>query len=348
MWVSNGLQARGARIAFLVEKTARRSCRKYETVTSITDAYEHEGYASMSLDMFRNRYFIQAIMNTRMNDASRFLEIGPGADAKLTRYILSVDDRLSNPPQTEIHVTAIEVNPNSFDKAQYVLIGFDRVNLILGDAAEVLKTNPKSFDCTVAEVIGFVASCEGQCRLLRAVAPHMDGCMHIPQIFGTYLCAYSGDEPEVHEFHRCRHVAFERFYKKAHVIKDRRLVMEEWNANEICASDDIVYEFDSSIEVKDACALVGFIELRQATDRGLVMCSSAPWEVRKHRAENWDVFVLPFKSRISGTIELHSVPRVFGMHPSYDITIQNSATTIRMNLTLDRLLHCLRLGARAN
>ena len=124
--------------------------------------------------------------------------------------------------------------------------------------------------------------------------------------------------------------------------------MEEWSANEICASDDTVYEFDSSIEVKDACALVGFIELRQATDRGLVMCSSAPWEVRKHRAENWDVFVLPFKSRISGTIELHSIPRVFGMHPSYDITIQNSATTIRMNLTLDRLLHCLRLGARAN
>ena len=318
--------------------------RKQETVTAMTDAYDDEGYASMSMDTYRNRYFIQAIMHARKNGASRFLEIGPGADAKLTQYVLNVDDRLLRPPSMPVSVTAIEVNPKSFTKAQSIL--GDRANLVLGDAVEVLKTNSNSFDCMLAEVIGFIASCEGQCRLLRAVAPHMGEPMCIPQIFGTYLCAYSGNEPAVDAFHRCRHVAFHRFYKKAHVNTHARLTMEEWNANEVCMSNRTDYTFDTSMEVTDACALVGFIELRQITSEERVMCSSAPWETRKHRAENWDVFIIPLKSRISGPIRLRSSPHVFSAQPSYDLEIHHGGSVTYTSLTLDNLLECVRLGGR--
>lgn len=318
-----------------------------ETVTTITDAYDNEGYASMSMDTYRNRYFIEAILHARLNGASRFLEIGPGADAKLTQYVLNIDDRLRRPPSTPVSVTAIEVNPSSFEKA-HSIIG-NRANLVLGDAVEVLKTNANSFDCMLAEVIGFIASCEGQCRLLRAVAPHIQrekGPMCIPQIFGTYLCAYSGSEPKVNAFHRCRHRAFERFYAKAHVNPRDRLTMEEWNADEVCASKRNEYSFDTSMEVTDACALVGFIELRQYTSDQRVMCSSAPWESRKHRAENWDVFVIPLNGRISGLIRLCSSPCVFSAQPSYDLKIHYDGSVTHIKLMLDNLLNCVRLGAR--
>ena len=74
---------------------------------------------------------------------SRFLEIGPGADAKLTHYILSARPEVAPAQQTSSSVTAIESNHNRFEKARVELERYNRrrggrATVILGDALTIL------------------------------------------------------------------------------------------------------------------------------------------------------------------------------------------------------------------
>lgn len=333
-----------------------------ETVTEMTDAYDDEGYESMSLDTYRNKYFIDAILDVRLKGATSFLEIGPGADAKLTRYVLDIDSRIDeevkikrneifrNPTQ----VLAIEINQQSFERASEQLHKYkNRIDLRLGDAIQVLEQQKKGkqmFDCMIAEVIGFIASCEGQCRLIRAVAPYLNENVNyfIPQIFGTYFCAYKGDNISTDPFYRCRHKAFTRFHKHGLVVQDKRLILEEWNSVDLLKeaktsnAKESSIKFQSSIHVEEVSSLIGFIELKQSEN---IMCSSASWSPRKKRAENWDLFILPFSKKVTGTLRMESTPQVFGLHPIYkfDIFLDDKPLS-HFEISLNDLLTCRRYG----
>lgn len=340
-----------------------------DSVLSATTLYDQEGHGSMNVDLARNRYFIKAIDEAWLQGASNFLEIGPGANAKLTMLILNVDTRLLDHPlgierravedegafvtrsrshagSTRPRVTAIEFNPRSAAKARQ-LVG-NRCVVMEGDAATLLSNGSVSasdFDCILAEVIGLVASCEGQCRLLMAAGPQAEPLVHIPAQFGTYFCA-SSEEARLDEPYRRRR----RGFGSSRVAGGARLTLEFWDAKEICKMANTLTEaserkFITTISVSDAKCLIGFVELRQEGSPHPVWCTSAPWAETTHAALNWDLLVLPLSRRVSGRIRMVSDVRPFGLHPSYQIQVfdeQNEALFSGI-VTLDSILKMVRV-----
>ena len=283
-----------------------------EGVAGATIAYNNEGYVSMSMDHNRNRYFIKSI-NKIKESVDDFLEIGPGADAKLTDMIL--DDPIGAQPRFMMidgepklrltTVTAIESNEDSFWKAREYLQKYNtknpRATVIYGDANELLEeyTGPK-FGCVVMEIIGFVASCEGQCSLLRSVAPHLrPGAFAVPARFGTFLCPYTGerffDDDQVP--FRVRNRSADNHLEKSELHPGKRLTLEDWDAKNIeeGVQSDSSRVFESTVDLPEqSTALVGFIELHNEDQ----WCSSGHW-TRRNRATNWDLFVVPLPEGIT-------------------------------------------------
>ena len=286
-------------------------------VFNATALYDDEGYDSMSLDRYRNLFFIRALQHERrVHESARFLEIGTGADAKLTRYILNLDypvDRcvVEDPPL----VTAVEMNPLSFDKAVAKLGRCARLDMRLGEATTVVGRH-ESFDCVVAEIIGMIASCEGQCRILRHLPASTD--RFVPQTFATLLYAYSGSACTTTQLHRCRSRRFGRAFQKKNVATDVHLVLEDWDALRVHQggySDEQV--FRSQMDVTNACALIACVEMTYED----LSCSSAPWAPRARRADNWDVVILPLPRRVSGRLCLYSSTRVADAVPKYALDL---------------------------
>lgn len=81
-----------------VNKKAMSRVKKRDTVLSLLKHYTAEGvgYGSMSQDTHRNEYFKSAMDEIWKQGATKFLEVGPGADAKLTKYVLGIKDRFLN------------------------------------------------------------------------------------------------------------------------------------------------------------------------------------------------------------------------------------------------------------
>ena len=324
-------------------------------------------------DAKRNRFFILALCNARREGAVSYVEVGPGADAKLTRYILDVGRRVGMPDDTR--VVAIEANARSLEKAREELrrYGGDRVQLRGGDAAKLLPG--MRADCLVAEVVGFVASCEGQCRLVRAASSlfpsssaHSLLSRFVPLRFGTFLCPYSGpvSSPLGEEgdatggLYRCRHTSFRRKFGTKHVDPSLRLVLEEWDSASIVAAegrggvpteaegDESLLSprvFESHVMLSTpATAFVGFIELRQREEEEGVFCSSAPWAEAAHRATNWDVSVLQLPRPMRGRVSLRSEVSAFGPTPTYALSFEDEeGTRVRFRFGLRELVEAVRV-----
>jgi hypothetical protein len=333
-------------------------------VDDLPDLFSEEGYASMSLDAKRNRFFILALCNARREGAVSYVEVGPGADAKLTRYILDVGRRVGMPDDTR--VVAIEANARSLERAREALRGYggDRVQLRGGDAAKLLPG--MRADCLVAEVVGFVASCEGQCRLVRAASSlfssssaHSLLSRFVPLRFGTFLCPYSGpvSSPLGEEgdatggLYRCRHASFRRKFGTKHVGPSLRLVLEDWDSASIVAAEGrragesllSPRVFESHVLLSTpATAFVGFVELRQREED--VWCSSAPWAEAAHRATNWDVSVLQLPRPMRGRVSLRSEVSAFGPTPTYALSFEDEeGTRVRFRFGLRELVEAVRV-----
>lgn len=328
-------------VTFRVSPSWHASRNAAAYVTKMTDAYDEEGYESLSMDLYRNRYFIMAIASIRNKGLSNFIEIGPGSDAKLTHYILEPRPDLVNAKFHDASkVVAIETNRKSFEKATQSLRHYDknRAKLIYGDAVKVLaNASGQLFDCLVAEVIGFVASCEGQCRLVHAVKPLIKSSGEfVPRRFSTYLVPYTGELPKAiskANIIRVRHRAFTRLLKNKHVEKNDILTLEEWDSKTIKAGKLATFHSTAKMPI-GVTALVGFIRLEQGKSSD--WCSSAPWAANRHRATNWDNFVIPLPPHFSGIeIHLESKTSTFQENPHYSLQFTNTAQTNRAPLKLE-------------
>ena len=310
-------------------------------VAEMTDAYDEEGYESMSMDTYRNRYFIMAIASIRNQGLSDFIEIGPGADAKLTHYILgSRSDIVNAKFRDASKVLAIETNRKSFDKATQSLRHYkNRAKVIHGDAVKVLaNASGQLFDCLVAEVIGFVASCEGQCRLVYTVKPFIKPAgKFVPRRFSTYLVAYTGELPAAvrkDNIIRVRHRAFTRLFKNKHVEKNIILTLEEWDSETIEAAMPATFHSTAKMPF-GVTSLIGYIRLDQGKSSD-AWCSSAPWHAKKHRATNWDIFVIKLPPHFSGSkMHLESKTSTFQDNPHYSLKFTNTTRTTSAPLMLN-------------
>jgi len=283
-------------------------------VIQATGLYDTEGYDSMSLDRFRNLFFLKSIIQAcSVNNCRSFIEFGTGAHAKLTKMILDIHRHIGN---CDAHVITYEVNPASARSAHRLLASYGaRVKLVLGDIVD-MQTMDVAHDCLIGEVIGCIASCEGQCRILSRLRDCQVRC-YIPGRFGTYACAYTGVTPALSCPHRCRGRTFARIYGNKHVQQTSQLTIEEWTARDVHLYGCHNEPFVSEIVVRDASAIVSFIVLDQSTD--CLTCSSAPWTERRARAENWDVFVFPLTQRVTGRLRMRSLVNAVSVDPSYRI-----------------------------
>lgn len=316
--------------AFRMQKGGQESSKTtFEGVVGATANYDDEGYDSMSLDHNRNRYFIDSINGVKDN-VTDFLEIGPGADAKLTKMIM--EDQIGDQPRFPT-VTAIESNKYSFEEAKKKLKKYNarrrkRATVMYGDANEVLgkKLEGSPFGCVVMEIIGFVASCEGQCSLLRSVTPHLrKDAFAVPARFGTFLCPYTGGRFGHQVPFRIRNLSANKHLEKSKLHPEQRLTVEDWEAVKIeeGVQGDSSRVFESTVDLpEDSTALVGFIELRN----GDLWCSSGHW-TGKNGATNWDLFVIPLPEGVTqGPLSLTSTVRAFTTEPTYTLAFSAGET----------------------
>ena len=361
----------------------RTPVRKNAFVANMTDAYDTEGYKSMSGDIARNDYFIHSIgeirnanrsstgvrrLSTTNDSITKFIEIGPGADAKLTHYILSSREDVFPNVRFKSTVLAIEVNNNSAIAAERHLSQYNtraftreipvRVKVEVGDAVEVLKKHTlvepfkPPFQCMVAEVIGYVASCEGQCRLVRAVTNvnRMTPEFFVPLNFSTYLSPYTGTLPDDWKkaivaskkgVVRIRHLSAKRHLHSKDISQDK-LILEEWNSLTLNHKGEEV-NFESSVnawsgKMSGYCLFVGFIQLDQGPDSP--WCSSKPSERKKRRATNWDnLLILLPRTFADNNVTLKSSINPFLDNPTYVLNFSAKDVTHKISFTTKDLFN---------
>lgn len=165
-------------------------------LASTVRAYDEEGYEGMTYDRERNEAYVRGIeeaLGSARDGVRRVLEVGPGADAVLTRMALDAHD--------SVQVVGIEGNPRSAMSARRVLAarGYDakRVAILqalstavdvrgLRDPAAVARVWQP--DALLHEILGYFASREGAVYVLRDLLNRLpQRPRHMaPSTFGTF------------------------------------------------------------------------------------------------------------------------------------------------------------------
>ena len=164
-----------------------------DSLRSSLAIYDVEGYGSMSGDIHRNRAFQRAFadfseMRRQQHNAKKHrpgydvLEIGPGADAFLTKMLLR-----TNP---DLRILAVEGNARAAERA---IISLRDAGFFAGsvDVINDLASDAPAWDFAliVHEILGYFASREGVCHVmrdLRARLPPSKTRKFIPSCFGTF------------------------------------------------------------------------------------------------------------------------------------------------------------------
>jgi hypothetical protein len=186
--------------------------------------YNDEGYECMSHDAVRNVRYDLAVSQRVREGKRKWLEIGPGAHAKLTKMVLK------NHGTT---VVAVEGNPLAAEEAKHQLAGFgDAAKVICGlstDAHAIQQIRGASYTL-VQEILGLLASSEGICAILadlRKSAIQLDAL--VPTRAATFcapalLCGLRSAE-EVYVAEDCfvlfRKLAIEKAWKATGGTGDR-------------------------------------------------------------------------------------------------------------------------------
>jgi hypothetical protein len=173
----------------LQEDSVRRSSSQLVSIERC-GVYDEEGYSTMTHDRPRNSVYSEAIRRASMSGRKAFLEIGCGADACLTRMVLS---------QKGTSVFALEANHSSAKAAAAVLA--DNYESFRFSIVPKLSTSNelKSFyaalrdggvDVVLQEVLGYIASREGIVPIFRHLQRNLDlsqsGCIAIPSHCATF------------------------------------------------------------------------------------------------------------------------------------------------------------------
>ena len=151
------------------------------TIQKDLEHYDANQYEVMCCDQYRNTFFQQAIDEASTKYTS-WLEIGPGADACLTKMVL-------NYPKNTI--TAVEGSHKAYNKFMTKMNGMiekKRVTPVSGYAGSANVKLHKQHEVLLSELLGHWASSEGYCEVLRQCGIRYPSFKHvIPEFFGTML-----------------------------------------------------------------------------------------------------------------------------------------------------------------
>jgi hypothetical protein len=177
------------RCVSLQEDSFRRSSSQLVSLERC-GVYDEEGYSTMTHDRPRNSVYSEAIRRASVSGCKSFLEIGCGADACLTRMVLS---------QKGTSIFALEANHSSAKAAAAVLAdNFDsfRFSIVpkLSTSSELkdfyAALRDGGVDVVLQEVLGYIASREGIVPIFRHLQKNLDfsqtGCIAIPSHCATF------------------------------------------------------------------------------------------------------------------------------------------------------------------
>lgn len=190
-------------------------CTTYDTLADTVQAYDTEGYFSMTYDKVRNRVYQQALYHRLQKQPhAHVVEIGTGAALVLTTLVLQA------PPHTAT-LFALEANQKAFHQAQkqqktWTKAFKQRCVLYpsLSTAPEILLTQQyQKADVILHELLGYLASCEGVVAVLwdiwtRRNRPTMEvfpayiATCFTPTFFVPQRYAFAVENPSVRLLHR--------------------------------------------------------------------------------------------------------------------------------------------------
>lgn len=168
---------------------------RMSTLADMCAVYDDEGYAVMTQDTARNAAFRAAIAAAVAAGCTAWLELGPGADAVLTRMVLAAS------PATRI--VAVEGNRRSAAAAERALaaVGCGRAKIVHALSTDFDVAGDEDIATTIHavlhEVLGYFASCEGVVFAardwLRRRSP-LRCAAWLPSTFGTFYAPALLDE----------------------------------------------------------------------------------------------------------------------------------------------------------
>ena len=154
--------------------------------------YNEEGYGNMTLDFPRNTRYLAAIRHHVAKGKLRWLEVGPGEDAVLTKMVMKAGDD----QDTETQILSIEGNAKAVPKARQKLKQYGA----RARTVSALSTDQDAVDAIhaygtvqgiVQEVLGFFASSEGAAFIvaeLKKEASLSTASVCVPTRAATFCC----------------------------------------------------------------------------------------------------------------------------------------------------------------
>lgn len=159
--------------------------------------YNEEGYGNMTLDMPRNARYRAAIEYHVQQNKRKWLEVGPGEDAVLTKMVMQADD--------DTQILAIEGNAKAVPKARAALKQFKaRFQIVSAlstdDDAVAAMQAYGTVQGIVQEVLGFFASSEGVAAILAGLkrdAALAASVVFVPRRAATFCCPIYFTQPRL-------------------------------------------------------------------------------------------------------------------------------------------------------
>ncbi len=295
--------------------------------------YTENGYQSMDSDVFRNKWFQDALIYFSSQHCHNWLEIGPGASGTLSRMVLDAS--------AENCLTAIEANSDSAECVRDILSVYgDRVSVLNAFAETATIPSDNCYNGLVAEVLGHFASSEGYIFILNSCKARLkDTVAFIPEAFGTLFVPVDlsrlGSGSECYDLAKVgpRILQFNRFPFSLTQLSNSHGIMESYETREVIANRKLgPYKFLSEVRIDrsgsfDGIAFYIFLENknigRTTSNRDLPnMCT------------NWLNIFLPVDStvvsegeRISCETTVHT--QLYGVKYDFSITVSNKCGKCR-------------------
>jgi len=115
-------------------------------------------------------------------DGQRWLEVGPGADACLSKLLLEA--------HPAAHYWGVEVNKAAFKSSSLALKRFPNavvINGVVDDNFRVGHTYPANVDAILHEIFGIIASSEGVAKVLAKLRTVYPSAISVPESAQTYI-----------------------------------------------------------------------------------------------------------------------------------------------------------------
>jgi hypothetical protein len=209
-------RARARSFAWIADFGAEREDATAAPLPQLVGNYLKEGYGSMTQDSVRNRRYalaVAALAGARPNGAhvrrgaalagaDRWLEIGPGANAVLTQYVLAAGARVVSVEGNAAPAASARLTVKEHGAAARVLHGMSTDAGIVAALREEIAASGE-FKAIVHELLGFFAGSEANVHVwneLRAAGIINAGVKSVPRRAGTFICPVLA---EAHDFNVC-------------------------------------------------------------------------------------------------------------------------------------------------